>query len=252
MIKLNSPKGLGDAIYLRAIVLHLLARGETVKIFTPWGEVFSDLPVIIAAADEFSDDDDLHHAMACLHCRVPAIMSLGRFRLTCLQARITEPVDLKIDWKVRNAALVSHVRNQANGRAILLYQPQKISKNSDQELTRPRRDSFDHQVGNLDSFFRIKIGGPTFVSDTGLPCELDLFGKTSVSDVFDIATTSNLIFGEASCFLPSLAEALDKPFVCMFSRRAMEAVSRKRVWSMRPEFLIHKNSLATVVFDDEP
>ncbi len=252
MIKLNSPKGLGDAIYLRSIVLHLLARGEQVKVFTVWPDVFDDLPVEIIGANDYVYDDDLHHAMACLHCRVPAIMALDRFRLTCLQAQVLGSVELTMAWRAKiDSVVVKQVKEKAAGKPVLLYQPRKISKDDDQELTRPLRAAFNRYLATRGDCFRVKIGSPSFVhDDRDLACDLDLFGKTSIKDVFDIASVSDLIFGEASCFLPNLAEALDKPFVCMFSRRATMSIHRKRVWSMRPEFLIHKKHLATVVYDE--
>lgn len=251
MIKLNSPKGLGDAIYLRAIVLHLLACGETITIFTAWPEVFEDLPVGTIGANDYTFEDDIRHAMACLHCRVPAIMTMGRFRLTCVQAQISEPVELQMAWSATNVSLLKDITSKAAGKRILLYQPRKISKDEDQELTRPLRASFNQYVATRDDCFRIKIGNPVFVNDDlDLPCELNLIGKTSIKEVFDIASISDEIFGESSCFLPNLAEAMGRPFVCMFSRRATLAVHRKRAWSMRPEFLIHKKHLATVIYDE--
>jgi hypothetical protein len=252
MIKLNAPKGLGDAIYMRAIALHLLDRKKDVKVLTWWPDVFFDLPIKITSANDYTNDDDLHHAMACLHCRVPAIRALDRFKLTCFQAQILEPVELRLGWKVRNQKLVDEIKQCADGRQIMLYQPRKMSKDGDQELTRPERAQFNTFVNRQrKGFFRVKTGHPHYVQDdTDLGCELDLFGKTSVTDIFDIAAVSDMIFGEASCFLPNLAESLDKPFTCMYARRGLAAVSRKRVWGIRPEFMIHKKHLATVIYDD--
>ena len=251
MIKLNAPKGLGDAIYMRAIALHLLGRGEAVKVYTWWPDVFSDMPVSIVGANDYTNDDDLHHAMACLHCRVPAIRALDRFRLTCLQAQVLEPVELRLGWKVRNQELVDDIKRRADGKRIMLYQPRKVSKDGDQELTRASRAPFKTFVNRQKKAFRVKTGHPLFIqNDDDLNCELDLVGKTTISDLFDIAAVSDFIFGEAACFLPNLAESLDKPFTCMFSRRGLAAVSRKRVWGIRPEFMIHKKNLATVIYDD--
>lgn len=46
MIRLNAPKGLGDAIHVRAVVIHLLRQGELVTVFTRWPEVFADLDIL--------------------------------------------------------------------------------------------------------------------------------------------------------------------------------------------------------------
>jgi hypothetical protein len=247
--KLNSPKGLGDAIYVRAIVLHLLARSADVQVFTPWPAVFDGLPVTIARADAYTDADDLHHAMACLHCRVPWIMELSHFQLVCLQARLGEPVDLRMDWQRRKDALVDRIRNDAAGRPILLYQPQKHSKNPEQKLLRPRRAAFNAMINDRSDCFRVKIGHPSFADEgADLACELDLFGKTSIHDVFDIALASDMIFAEAACFLPIVAQAMDKPFTCMFARRGMASIN-KRTAGIQPR-MFHKKHLATTVYDE--
>jgi hypothetical protein len=251
-VKVTAPKGLGDAIYLRAIVLHLLASGLTVQVFTFWPLVFKGLPVTVTRADEITHLDDVRHAMACYHCRNPAVMAMDQFTRLCLQAGLGRTVDLRLDWTVSNHALVEAVKTEAAGRPILLYQPEKVSGNPDEKLLRPRRSTFARYIADRDDCFRVKIGHPRFTIPTDLPCEMDLYGKTSIRDVFDIAAVSDRIFGEAACYLPILAQAMDKPFTAMFSRRGMAAQHRKRVWAIRPELIFHKQHLATAVFDDKP
>lgn len=247
--KLNSPKGFGDAIYLRAIVLHLLAHSVSVQVFTHWPQAFDGLPIKISPADGYTSADDLHHAMACLHCRVPWIMDLSHFDLICMQARIGERVELRMGWEVRNGELVDRVRIAAAGRPILLYQPRKKPKNPEQELLRPRRDAFNAMINDRSDAFRVKIGHPRFTDDDRrLTFDLDLYGKTTIHDLFDIATVSDGVLSEAPCFLPILAQALDKPFTCMFARAGLASIN-KRTAGIAPR-MFHKKQLATTVYDD--
>lgn len=246
-LDLNAPKGLGDAIYLRAIVLHLLKRGDDPTVFTRWPGVFADLPIKVKSVEDVTGQEDLRHAMYCLFCRVPAVKALDQFALACLQAGILEPVQLRIDWPVKNRALLDDVRKRANGRRVLMFQPVKKA-NKEQEALRPKRDAFSRYVAERNEF-RVKVGSPSHImeGDTS-PCDLDLTGKTTVQDVFDLASAVDVVFCEP-CFLLPLAESMDKPVVCMFSRRGF-ASKVERVYNVTPERLFHKKHLATAVYDE--
>jgi hypothetical protein len=246
-IDLNAPKGLGDAIYLRAIVLHLLERGDEPTVFTRWPDVFADIPATVKRVEDVTGAEDLRHAMYCLFCRVPAVRALDQFALACLQAGILEPVALRMDWKIKNDRLVDDIRRRAGSRRILLFQPVKCA-NADQEALRPKQDSFARFIAGGDGF-RVKVGNPAHIrAGDATPCDLDLIGKTSISDVFDVASVIDSIYCEP-CFLLPLAEAMDKPVVCMFSRRGL-ASKVERVYNVTPERLFHKKHLATAVYDE--
>lgn len=249
MIELSASKGLGDAIYMRAIVLHLLRRGEQVTVFTAWAEVFDDLPVTVRGLAERTGDEDWRHAKPCLHCRIKAVGHLDAFTMACLQAGIEGPVPLRMDWRVRNIDLVQRVKREAAGRPILLFQPLKKSSNMNQALARPKHGAFAEFLAARADHFRVKVGRPQdLVPDAHLPCDLDLMGRTSVQDVFDIGTVCDTAFGE-SCFVLVMAEAMDKPFTWMFSRRGIES-GRTHVQNIRPGRVFHKRHLATAVFDE--
>lgn len=250
MIKLNGPKGLGDAIYLRALALHLLDRGETIDVRTRWPQVFADLPVTTRPADNIDDYDELKHMTACLYCNVPQIRMLDKFRLACLQAGFDEAVELRMGWTIKNAVLIETVKTQAAGRPLMLYQPLKLSRGAEQEALRPRRQAYSGYVNSRTDCFRVKTGHPNHVQmDPALDCEMDLIGKASISDVFDVAAASDAIFAEDS-YLSILAQALDKPLVCMFSRRALDS-RNARLCNSGPARMFTKPRFATAIYDDD-
>lgn len=250
LIEINAPRGLGDAIYLRAVVLHLIGKGEKVKVYTLWPDVFRDLPIEVGDVNAIPDFDNLHHVTACLYCQAPAIQLLDKFTLACLQAGIAEPVEFKIDWRCRNTKLVDDVRSRAGGRPIMVYQPLKKAKNALQKMARPDAGPVHRFVANSADHFRVKVGHPAFTDDSPeLGCELDLYGKLSVGDVFDVVSGCDTVFGE-SCFVPVLAEAMDKPLVCMFARRAMES-KNKALRGASPARLFKKPHLVRAVYDDD-
>lgn len=245
-MNLIGPKGLGDAIYLRAIVLHFLEIGKPVTVYTFWPDVFSGLPVEVKSAVGVSGDPGeglkLRGAFYCLQCNAPAMRVLTQFQMMCLQAGVETPIALRADWKVRNRTLVDSVREQARGKPVLLYQAPK-------RATKPYQfppDSGEFQKFLLnDAHFRVKVGHPNY-GDDEFPSDRNLFGLCSVSDLFDLASVADLCYAEPS-YLPILAQAMDRRFVCMFSRKALESDFAK-VAGVRPERLFHKPHLGKAIY----
>lgn len=249
MIELNAAKGLGDALHLRAIVLHLLKKGEALTVYTGWKEVFAGLAVTVKPLHEKNGDENWHHAMACLHCRIKETGHLDMFMMCARQAGIAEPVELRIDWQPRNSALLERIRRAAGGKKLLVYQPLKKVANLNDALARPRLAAYNEFIAAHDEYFRVRIGDPKFLQQDSAPqFDMDLMGKTSIHDILDIGTITDMFFGEC-CFTIILAQALDKAVTCMFSRRAAES-GRNFLMNLRPERIFHKPHLATAVWDE--
>lgn len=246
MIKLDAGKGLGDAIYLRAIVLHLLKGREPLTVFTTWPDVFLDLPITIRPLSEAeAQKESTRHASTSGHVRCDE--GMDEFKMRCLSAGIREPVELTMRWKVRNSALTKRIKRAAGDRKIFIYQPLKATHNHEQELLRPRREDFIKLIEAHSDYFRVKLGHPPFVpEDSKAPCELDMFGRGFIYDTFDVCTLGDLFFGEP-CFIPHAGEAMDRKFIVMFSQRALD--SENWVRNITPERLFHKKHLATAVYD---
>jgi hypothetical protein len=246
MIALRVPNGLGDAIYLRAIVLHLLKRGEGVAVFTKWRDVFSDLPVQIRETPEAAA-----HQVRYLHNSSDRALPKGMtdFAMRCRQAGIKEPVELRMDWQVRNPALLDQIKRDAAGRKILVYQCARQVRSEASALLKPRRAVFNKFIADHDDYYRIKIGHPPHVEDDQeAKCELDLFGKAFIHDSFDIGTIGDLLFGQ-HCFVLCMAEAMNKPYVCMFARAALKS-NMPQANTTTPDRCFNKKHLATAIYDD--
>jgi hypothetical protein len=234
---------LGDAIHLRAAVLHLMQR-DTVKVFTPFPQVFADLPVVLAGHADGDGHDGLLHFAG----KLQRTENCTNFTAACRRAGIMDDIPLQLAWAVKNHQLVSEVRDAARGRAIFIYQPRKVARNEAQELIRPEREAYNDFIVQHSGHFRIRLGQPPYVEDDRTaPCELDLFGKTSIPEAFDIATVGDFFFGE-SCYVPMIGEAMDKKFAIMFTRRAL--TSNDRVANMTPQRLFHRKHFATAVYDE--
>lgn len=250
MINLNGSKGLGDALYVRAVARHLIWKeGKEVTVFTRWPEVFRDLPLKVKALGDVTGREDLHNVVSCGHCRVQQPASLDFFTLACRQAGIVDEVDLYIDWKIKDQNLVDGIRRQAKGRRVFVYQSPKKSSGAEQEAMRPNRAAFNRFVANHADCFRVRLGHPGFVEDDqDAPCELDLFGKVSVTDALDVGAGADLMFSDPS-FITVMAESMGKRFTAMLSRRA-ETFPNIRARAATADRLFHNKNLLTVVYDE--
>lgn len=251
MIYLSSPRGLGDALYLRAVVLHVLRHEKEVCVFTAWQEVFADLPVVVRPRHDAVGRDDVRTVTA--YRDVVAGVPMGHshtrsdFSAACANAGIDEPVALEINWPVRNHGLVAQIRREAGGREVLIYQPLKRTRNRDQELLTPRRESFCAFLSRRADCYRVKLGHPPYVvDDPNLPCEMDLCGKGFIYDTFDACSAGDMFFSQ-NCFINIMAEALGKPYVVMFARAALD--SSTWVSQLTPERAVHKKHLGTAIYD---
>lgn len=246
MIDLIGPRGLGDAIFVRAVAMRWLELGQPVTVFTLWPEVFDGIDVTVKNPTERTGDENIHHCVGCSHCRLPDVLPVSMFRRICHQSGLFEPFDFKIDWKVKSPDMVNKIKRRSNGRKILIYQPPKVANGFEQELFNPSPEDFIQYLEDHSDFYRIKVGHPLTAHEfIDAPCELDLFGKTSVSDVFDIATICDLFFSQV-CYLVTLGEAMDKKVACMFTRRQLEA-NAVRIRQLTPPVFIHKHHLAEVI-----
>lgn len=250
-IELRAPRGLGDAIYLRAVVLHLLARGEKVAVHSNWPGAFGDLPVEVVPYGEAALQPQVRPVAASMKRLNPD--GISNFTAACRRAGINEPVDFRLGWQTRDTDLVRNVKAAARGRPIMLYQSPKRTISEEQELIRPNRLAFNAYLESKAGHYRIRLGHAPYVeNDRYSPCELDLFNQIGVPDVLDLATLCQFAFGEPSV-LPFLAEACNTRYAVMFSRRALTytgPLGNGRVRNITPERLFHKPHLAEAVYDE--
>lgn len=254
MIELMGPKGLGDAIYLRAIVLEFLRKAAEVLVYTSWPEVFADLPIAVRTRAEAWAGDHGDRDLRLISPNRMRRLGAGQgseFATSCTQAGLPSPAALSLDWMVKDASRLDQIRARLGGRPICAYQPPKRSKNDLQEELSPNRGVFRE---GLERFARthalVKIGHPEFIADgDDLPCDLDLVAPDTVALIFDLATIAGAFFGEACCFIPVLAQASGKPLHCLFARRALASADMLARGTV-PEWVLHKRELATVLFDE--
>ena len=254
MISLVANKGLGDALYQRAITWHLLEQGTVpIRVFAWWPDAFLDFPNDVEVMRmELLDKYKVNLRHVAYRLNSPKTTT-NQFATACQSVGLNGHVDLKLNWKVRNYRLFETVKRRSVGRPILLYQPLKRPRSIEQHRIRPHDAAFERYLkAHVQSHFCIRIGHRAYLSEPwsgGEACHMDLVGKTSIPDLFDLALASDQMFCEP-CFIVVLAEAANKPFTCMFAARAKQfditSVSR----NVTPERIFYKPHLATVLYDE--
>lgn len=247
MIEINASKGLGDALYLRAIVAHHVKHGHEVRVFTQWPEVFRGIVCELRTLHEIVSHEELSHSFYCLACNIPAVRALDQWTMACLQAGISERIPFDLDWQPVNLKLLRQVQDIAAGRKVLVYQPPKRAHSAEQAQARPALVAFVRHLEAFDGWCRVKVGSPAHVVECDAPCEVDLFGRTSVADVLDVCTVGDACYADPS-YLPVMFQGLGKPATVMFARAGFEARSH-RIRNIRPERIFAKPHLATAIAD---
>lgn len=246
MRTIRGGMGLGDAIYVQAVARHLVARGERVRVMSAWPDVFKPLNGHCEVKPFTRNGiDTLAH-----YTSRKSVRGSDQWQDVCFNARVPG-AELKIDWQP--GPMAADLRQRAAGKPILLTQLMRAPMG--------RADGFgasllpDAQAVQValdrlrDRFFVVQVGsGRPLHALRGL--DLDLAGKTTVSELIDAAYAADAMLGYVSFFVP-LAEALGKPALFIWSRRGLND-PKPYVRQITPEKILHRKTLCRWVMDDVP
>lgn len=244
MLSVRGGSGLGDALYIQAIARYLIERGETVEACSDWPDIFSTLgpKVKVAPFRRTSIDRLAHYSMR------RTIKGTTQFEDCCIQAGVPRDIPLRLNWTVRNTALVDRLKGEG-GPIVLVQMPRAPFGRSDGfglDLL-PEWTRLQQAIDALGSdALKVMVGsGQAVHAFTGI--DIDLTNKTSVSDLLDVASVADGFLGYCSFFVP-LAECFDKPALLFWSSRGLR--SREYVIrQMTPEKVISKPSCRFVIDD---
>lgn len=218
MKSIRGGMGLGDALYLQAVVRHLVNQGERLRVCTAWPEVFRPLGDKVQTVPFTRAGVDLvaHYTRRKNH----PTTQLQDMRI---EAGIKDPVDLVIDWTPTDAALIE--RLQAPGRRIVCVQLPRAPMG--------RTDGFGHELlpdcrviqRVIDALppdvLKVQIGaGRPLFKFSGI--DVDLADQTSVSQLLDVASIADGFVGYVS-FLAPLAESFKKPAMFVWSKLGLRS-----------------------------
>lgn len=238
---MRGGSGLGDSIYLRPIVEHLLQRGDEVTVCTNYPGVFEGLSVEIEKFNRERINITAHYTIGKDDTRT------NQWQDICRSAGIEVP--LRFEWRIRNYALVNNLLSAASGRPIVLVhggrEPMGRGDGFGMALL-PEREAFVEVIETLWDCYCVEIGNGEQVY--ALPHNRDMKNTTSITDLFDLAKIARGIIAQCSFCVP-LAEALDKPLLCVWAWKGLRA-QHMFLRQVTPDKVLSKPS-SRAVWDNE-
>jgi hypothetical protein len=238
--------GLGDAIYVQSVVRHLVQKGESLRVCTAWPDVFRQLGPKVTTAPFTRQVNILAHYSA----RKQKV-GTTQFEDVCQTAGIREKVDLRLDWKVEDEKLVGWLKETADGRPIVLVQlprsPMGRKDGFGAELL-PDCRVIDRVIARLKTrrALIVQIGaGASLYGLSGI--DVDLSNRTTVGQMFDVATAADAFVGYCSFLIP-LAESFNKPALLVWSRRGLRS-GQPYIRAITPQKILHKKTSRALMDD---
>jgi hypothetical protein len=235
-VRMRSGFGLGDAIYLRPIAEHFVRGGADVTVMSEHPEVFIGAGVEVQPFTRQGINVMAHYSLS-------RASPYTQFEDMCRAAAIPT-VPLAFHWEARNQALVNDVETRAAGRPVVLVhggrEPFGRTDGLGLQMV-PERAAFDAALACVGDCLTVGIGKADPIYR--LPVELDLHGKTSVSDLLDLALTSSGVIGQCSFAVP-LAEVFDKPLLTVWAGRPPGHHVLRQI---TPKKILHKRSSSYVM-----
>jgi hypothetical protein len=213
MLRMRGGYGLGDAIYQRPIAEYLVSQGKEITVCTAYPEVFDGAGVTTAP---FSRE----RIQILAHYSARRANPTTQFQDMCECAKVP-PLGLRFEWKVKGE-LCRQVRCQAKGKPVVLVhggrEPFGRTDGLGRELV-PTQKAFAVALRGFADCFTVRFGN---TAQYELKVDLDLAGKTSVSDLLDLGWACDAVVGQVS-FVAPLSECFDKPFLAVWAQKGLDS-----------------------------
>lgn len=209
-VRLRGGSGLGDSVYLRPIVDHLVAQGHQVSVASNYADLFRGAGASVRPFTKGQENVVAHYA----HARKR--QTTNQYQDVLESAHIRELVPLRFDWMMQNLPLAHEIVERAEHRPIVLVhggrEPFGRTDGLGLEML-PCRGAFLAALSALGGCYTIRIGKGTHFYD--VPTNLDLVDKTSVADLIDLTKLCDGVLTQCGFPIP-LAECFDKPALVIF------------------------------------
>lgn len=246
--RVRGGRGLGDALYVRAIVDHLAREGAKLSILSDYPQVF-----IGAKAHSVRPFERIRVDVTAHYVGGKKNPATTQWQDVCESVGVDAP--LRVDWKPQSKELARSIRERAHGRPVILVhggrRPMDRRDGFGIELM-PSKTIFDLVLDELSDCFLVQIGRAEKLYE--LKCSLDLNGSTSVADLLDIALLAcDGVVAQCSFAIP-LAEVFDRPLLAVwgsnyqFSREPfIRQTSPKKVLSGKKDCYVMDNWDAALI-----
>lgn len=262
ILKMRAGSGLGDSIYLQSIARYFVEQGHDVEVSTDYPDVFLPLAPHYRTIPMLKAQPFNVIAHYTQRRQNPAYRE-DQFQSMCITAGIPADTELRMDWVVRNQALVDDVTRRAAGRKIVLVTlpREPFGRVDGMGLSLfPDCRLIDAMVAHFgDRAFVVQVGALKAKSDgreykarplfTYKRVDLDLTDKTSISDLLDLSLTADLNIGQCSWIIP-MAESFNKPLIVLWGH-GVRTDRNAFMQSVTPEKVLHGKK-SFFAWDDWP
>lgn len=242
---IRGGRGLGDALYVRPIAELFVKRKERVIVYSDYHEVFIGAGVEVLPFVRMTATTIAHYVSR------KGVDGTTQWQDVCLSAGVSTDLPLRFGWKIRNSNLVDDLRQKSRGRPIIMVHGGRKPMNRNDGFgieMLPDQRAFQLVLGELEDCFLVQVGKMEQLYP--LSTELSLLGKTTVSDLLDIASACDGVVAQCSFAVP-LAEVFAKPLLAIWSRKGLG--SRERfISTVTPSKLLCAATDRWVLDNEEP
>jgi len=234
---LRGNSGLGDAIYLRPVAEILKKTISGLTVTTPYVDVFRNSGISVIPFRK--DKTDL-----CVSAGSRKKEPTTQFQDICILAGIPKETELKINWGVFNPALVEQVKSGAQGKPIMLvkssYMPFGRRDDFGKDLM-PDYQKMDNFLGEIGkSYFKVLIGAKDRQYYFFKNIDMDLWSKTTIADLFDVANIADCAVTQVGYTVPMM-ESFNKKVMIVFSDKGLKS-KEEYLRLILPHKLINKKT----------
>lgn len=240
---IRGGSGLGDAMYLRPIAEHF-AKTQSVTAHTDYPEVFIGSTAQVAPFTRRGITVLAHYSTARFNPKTTQYQDMLN------SAGIRQAVPLRFTWNIRNPSLIERLRDKAGGRPLILLHGGRAPFGRIDGFGKrlmPERWGFEAALSALEDCFVVRVGK---ADQYPLPVNVDLHGKTTVSDVCDLGSACDGVLAQCSWAVP-LAEIFDKPLLAVWASRGLVGGAGDVIRTITPQKILSKSTSSFVV-DDWP
>jgi hypothetical protein len=250
--KIKCASGFGDSLYMYPIVKYLIESGqeESIIVMTDYADIYKCASFKDKLSFVKHSKDMAQYKIS--YCGNKYKLGTSQFQDVCLAAGVPTHTDFTIDWKIRNTELINNIRKLSSNKKKVCFisAPFKPFGRVDEfgkELTINYKRMDDLIARNKDDYFFIQVckNIPEYQLNN---IDLNLAGKTSISDVLDIMSISDRSMGQIGHILP-LSEVFDTKCLLFFSRKGLQCENRF-ISSIKYEKVVHKKCIVNYCVDD--
>lgn len=242
-LRIRGGNGLGDAIYVLAMARHIKKQGVELEVCTRYPQLFEHLNIKTAS---FSRENITYLAH---YTSRKTQKGTNQWQDICASiGNRSEGAQLEVEWEILNEALVQEIERR---KPVLVVHggrcPMQRKDGFGNELV-PDQRSFNDILSQLRKrYYTIYIGEGRRLFN--LDVDLDLNGKTSLTDLLDIASVADAFFGQCSFIIP-LAEIFNKPLLVLWSAKGLTS-NNTAISTITPDKVLSKET-SCYVFDNDP